>query len=257
MWRMIKERRVLLKKDFHIIDTARFRLRMDNKEREIMGKKDLAFSAKYDSVHTKAYHEKHSASIGRRLSNWREQKISAKALEMAGNPEVVLDLPCGAGRFWPLLAQKKNREILAADNSEDMLRVAQSVHPAHLLSRIQMFQTSAFQIDLEDGRVDHIFCMRLMHHITQPEDRIAILREFFRVTRETVAVSLWVDGNFKAFKRKRLEARRTHKEYRNRIVIERSAAEREFTTAGLDVRGHFDFMKYYAMWRIYILEKRT
>jgi cyclopropane fatty-acyl-phospholipid synthase-like methyltransferase len=29
----------------------------------------------------------------------------------------VLDLPCGAGRFWPLLAEKPNRVIIGADNS--------------------------------------------------------------------------------------------------------------------------------------------
>ena len=220
-----------------------------------MNTKELTFSAKYDFSQARAYHEKHTASIGRRLSNWREQKIAAKALALAGEPRAVLDLPCGTGRFWPLLAQNKNREILAADNSADMLAVARSAHGPALLDRIRLFQTSAFRIELDGNCVDHIFCMRLMHHITRPADRIAILREFSRVTRETVAISLWVDGNFKSFKRKRLEKRRTHKKYRNRVVIERSIAEAEFKAAGFSIRGHFDFMKHYSLWRIYVLEK--
>jgi ubiquinone/menaquinone biosynthesis C-methylase UbiE len=110
---------------------------------------------------------------------------------------------------------------------------------------------------MENDSVDHIFCMRLLHHITRPEDRLAILSEFYRVTRETVAVSLWVDGNYKAVQRKKLEARRTYKTYQNRIVLNRAVVEREFTDAGFVIAGHIDFLKFYAMWRVYVLKKKT
>ncbi|RML42401.1 hypothetical protein APX70_03177, partial [Pseudomonas syringae pv. maculicola] len=113
----------------------------------------------------------------------------------------MLDLPCGAGRFWPLLAEKPNRSIIGADNSADMLSTACASQPAEVVKRVQPLQTSAFDIDLPDNAVDSIFCMRLLHHVGQSSDRMALLREFQRVTRDSVIVSLWVDGNFKAWRR--------------------------------------------------------
>ncbi len=37
-------------------------------------------------------------------------------------PGLVLNLPCGAGRFWPMLAEKSNRVIIGADGSESMIQ---------------------------------------------------------------------------------------------------------------------------------------
>ena len=43
---------------------------------------------------------------------------------MVGNVEGlrILDLACGSGRFWPVLAEHINRVILASDNSQAMIR---------------------------------------------------------------------------------------------------------------------------------------
>jgi ubiquinone/menaquinone biosynthesis C-methylase UbiE len=221
-----------------------------------MGKPELEFSAKYTLKHSRHYHEKHRRTLGRRLSNWREQQMAGQALALAGNPAVVLDLPCGTGRFWPLLASNAQRTILAADNSESMLAVAREVNPPELVARVKLFQSSAFDIQLDDNSVDQVFCMRLLHHITQRQDRLALLKEFHRVTRETVAISLWVDGNYKALRRRKLEARRTYKTYQNRIVLERREVETEFAQAGFTITGHCDFLKFYSMWRLYVLQKQ-
>jgi hypothetical protein len=66
-----------------------------------------------------------------------------------------------------------------------------------------------------------------------------------------------VDGNYKALQRRKLEAHRTHKTYQNRIVLKRAVVEREFTDAGFAIAGHIDFLKFYAMWRVYVLKKRA
>jgi len=222
-----------------------------------MQTKNLAFSSKYTFQHALKYHDKHRNTLSHRLSNWREQQMAAHALALAGHPATILDLPCGTGRFWPLLARKRDRTILAADNSEAMLSVAREVNPPELLARVKTFPYSAFDIQMGNDSVDNIFCMRLLHHITRPEDRVAMLKEFHRVTRDTVAVSLWVDGNYKALQRRKLEARRTYKTYQNRIVLNRAVVEREFTDAGFVIAGHIDFLKFYAMWRVYVLKKKT
>ncbi|MCF7201650.1 class I SAM-dependent methyltransferase [Pseudomonas oligotrophica] len=217
---------------------------------------ELDFSRKYDRSHATQYLHKHQAGLARRLSHWRDQQLARWALKRAGEPDLVLDLPCGAGRFWPLLAEHPSRMILAADNSADMLAVARAAQPPEVVRRVESFQTSAFAIDLKDSAVDAIFCMRLLHHIADPAHRLAMLREFHRVSRDTLIVSLWVDGNYKAFKRKRLERRRPAKDNQNRFVVPRATVEAEFAQAGFDILGHRDFLPGYAMWRVYVLRKR-
>ena len=221
---------------------------------------ELEFSRKYDQTHAQQYLQKHQDNVARRLSHWRDEQLARKALSLAGDPGLVLDLPCGAGRFWPLLAEKPNRVIIGADNSADMLKTACAAQPADVVKRVRPLQTSAFDIDLPDNAVDSIFCMRLLHHVGQSEHRLALLREFQRVTRDSAIVSLWVDGNFKAWKRKRLDSRR-HAEngqnsYQNRFVLPAATVETEFEQAGFRIQERLDFLPLYAMWRVYLLRKR-
>lgn len=224
----------------------------------------LEFSAKYDDRHAQQYLLKHQGKLARRLSHKRDEQLARGALAMAGEPGLVLDLPCGAGRFWPLLAEKPNRVIIGADNSEAMLSIATASQPADVLKRVRPLQTSAFDIDLPDNAVDSIFCMRLLHHIGDPAHRLALLKEFQRVTRDSVIISLWVDGNFKAWKRKRLERDRKRSgeqadgedSYQNRFVLPAATVEAEFEQAGFRIQQRMDFLPLYAMWRVYLLRKQ-
>lgn len=218
----------------------------------------LPFSDKYDRRHAESYFEKHRNGLARRLSHWRDEQLARRALALAGEPTLVLDLPCGAGRFWPVLAERENRVVVAGDNSADMLIVASDSHGAHLTDRLTLLRTSAFDIDLSPNAVDCIFCMRLLHHIGDAAHRMAMLREFHRVTRDTVIVSMWVDGNVKSWKRARLERDRDRRERRgpqNRFVIPARTAQQEFRASGFEILGHFDFLPLYAMWRVYVLRK--
>lgn len=220
---------------------------------------ELDFSRKYDFEHAQQYLHKHQDGLSRRLSHWRDVQVARRALQMADEPNLVLDLPCGAGRFWPMLCEQPNRVIFAADNSADMLATARAAQAPEVVARVTSFRTSAFAIDLGANAVDCIFCIRLLHHIESAEHRLAILREFHRVSRDTVIVSLWVDGNYKAWKRQRLEARRAAQgraaENQNRFVVARSTLEDEFRQAGFNMIGHLDFLPGYAMWRTYVLRK--
>lgn len=221
---------------------------------------ELEFSRKYNHAHAYQYWQKHQDGWARRVSHWRDEQIARRALHTAGDPTLVLDLPCGAGRFWPLLAEQPNRIIFAADNSADMLAVAQAAYSANFLERVKAFQTSAFAVNLQDNAVDCVFCIRLLHHVAQSEHRLAILRELHRVTRDTVIISLWVDGNYKAWQRKRLEKRRAASgragQNQNRFVVARTQIEQEFQVAGFSTLAHYDFLPGYALWRTYVLRKK-
>jgi len=215
------------------------------------------FAQKYDEAHSDNYFYKHKRGLGRKLSNWRELRIATLALQSAGKPQKVLDIPCGAGRFWPLLVGSKSCQLLAADNSEHMLSVAKKYADSNLLNQIKIFQTSAYHINMPDNSVDNIFCMRLIHHIGDRNSRLKILNEFYRVTNDTVCISLWVDGNYKAYRRKKIEENRKKKpkSYKNRYVFSEKNIENEFLESGFKIISKHDLMKYYSMWRIYTLKK--
>lgn len=219
---------------------------------------ELEFSEKYTDEHAREYFNKHNktGNFWRRLSNWREIVIARKALKIAGNPSTVLDLPSGTGRFWEMLAEKKDRKLYAADFNPSMYNVGLEERPKEITSRFEAFQSSVFDIPKPDNFVECIFCMRLLHHIGKREDRMKMFRELHRVTSDTVVISLWVDGNVKARKRLANEKKRKKQKYQNRFVQPREAVEAEMREAGFEVVDHVDFLKYYAMWRIYVLRKK-
>lgn len=215
------------------------------------------FAEKYDATHARTYFEKHKTGLFRRLSNWREQWMARTALEMAGRPRSVLDLPCGTGRFWELLAEEKDRVIHVADNSQDMIDVGLSVRPPEVTRRIvDAVCCSAFATGLPDNYVENVFCFRLLHHIGNSADRVRMLKEFARISSDTVIVSLWVDGNYRASreqKRLLLKEQKTGVREHNRYVITRQDIEADFAAAGLSVVGHVDLLKYWEKWRAYVL----
>jgi ubiquinone/menaquinone biosynthesis C-methylase UbiE len=217
---------------------------------------ELEFSRKYNRDHAQKYLHKHKDGLARGLSHRRDEQLARRALALAGEPGLVMDLPCGAGRFWPLLAEKANRVIIGADNSADMVAMACQSQSPEVVKRVRPLQTSAFAIDMPDNAVDSIFCMRLMHHIGDPQHRATLLKEFHRVTRDSVIISLWVDGNFKAWKRKRAERKRQQEGYQNRFVLPVATVEAEFEQAGFRIQERMDFLPLYAMWRVYVLRKR-
>src|SRR5262245_47074188 len=59
-----------------------------------------------------------------RVRTWLERRALTRAIELAGRPSSVLDIPCGAGRFWPTLLECCPGEILAMDIDATMIGVA-------------------------------------------------------------------------------------------------------------------------------------
>ena len=217
---------------------------------------EYEFSKKYDEQHARSYLDKHENGFWRRLSNRRDQQVCAKALKIANNPVSIMDVPCGTGRFWELLADNPERKLYASDNSQDMINTALKFRPIELTSRFQTFQASAFDLPVEDNFVDTVFCIRLIHHIGLHEDRVKLLSELARVSTNTVIVSLWVDGNYKSWRRKRLETKRQPRSYQNRFIVPVKLFEEEISEAGLSVKAKLDFVKYFGMWRTYVLQKK-
>jgi len=182
-----------------------------------------------------------------------------QALQLAGQPNSILDLPCGVGRFWPMLTKKSNRIVIGADHSGKRLAAAQASFPEIFPEKIRILQTSAFDIDLPDCAVDCVMSLRLFPQVEEAEHRLMLLREFHRVSRDSVILSLWVDGNYKAWRRERGDVQvkgRGETSHRRRFVVSKHQIEKEFGEVGFALLGHYDRLPFHDMWRTYVLRKR-
>ncbi|ROL68202.1 SAM-dependent methyltransferase [Pseudomonas protegens] len=209
---------------------------------------ELEFARRYDQEHARVCGEPRPAGLAARLALWRMARLVRHALKVAGEPGLILDVACGAGRYWPVLAEHGNRVILAADPSQDMLNHAQTHHSASLLQRVKTFHSSAFDIGLSANAVDSIICMQLFAHVTRSEDRLALLREFHRVSRDSVIVATRVEPLFNI-----LAA--TPSESAASLAIGRVQLEGEFKQAGFEVVSQQDLLPGCGAARVYVLRK--
>ncbi|MGD8416505.1 MAG: class I SAM-dependent methyltransferase [Pseudomonadales bacterium] len=211
----------------------------------------MEFSGKYhEQTFPERYAAKHGASLSRRLNDRREQTLLARALSLTGENASIADIGCGPGRFWDTLAGRAG-ELYALDMSHAMLRFAMETHAGGAAMRLAA--GSVLALPFADAAFDTVVSMRLLHHFGEPTSRQLALTELARVARRYVIVSLWTDGNFKAWRRRRLEARRPDRRYQNRHVVSREALAADFAAAGLTPIRHFDLIPGYSQWRYYLL----
>lgn len=178
------------------------------------------------------------ACLGKRLSRWRKARLVRRALRQAGEPSLILDLSHETGSFWPVLAEHGNRVILAATASPESLSASLDAQPAAVAARIKGIQGAAAAIQLNDNAVDSIFCMGPLPRLTEADQRLAILRELRRVTRDTLIVSLQLDG------------------WRQRGGgIKRATIEEEIGRVGFDIVGRYGLLPGYSPMWIYVLRK--
>ncbi|MDA1074484.1 MAG: methyltransferase domain-containing protein [Proteobacteria bacterium] len=213
----------------------------------------MEFSTKYhDQSFPEQYATKHRETVFRRLNDHREKRLLAKSLAKIQPPDSLIDVGCGPGRFWPVLCKTPATTLCGLDVSHSMLAFARDHQPdgGHFLTT----SGSVTQLPFADAAFDCVVAMRLLHHFGEVEERAQAISELRRIARRNVIVSLWVDGNYKAWRRQALEKRRSARSYQNRHVFKREVLHQEFTEAGLNVRHHLDLLPGYSQWRYYVLE---
>lgn len=158
----------------------------------------------------------------------REARRLASVLRDVPAGARVLDLPCGAGRMFPLLASLGLR-VTGADGSAAMARRARLAAAAHSLVG-EVCVEDVFHTSFADGAFDAVVCNRLLHHFDEAERRAA-LRELARVSSGPVIVSFFCSLSVVALRARLMQPLRTHGS--RRIAISHRRFERDLAAAGL------------------------
>ena len=171
---------------------------------------DANLIARYRSTEgAAAYRRKYERSWVRRLSNWREMRLVARALRLAGTSGRVLDCPCGAGRLVPTLLSVADH-VTAVDMSDAMVAEARDALQAEVSAdRVAFAVAGANDLPFDDGAFDTAVCHRLIHHMGDADERAGVFRELARVARRRVVLSFSDDSTWKGRSQRRREIKRS------------------------------------------------
>ncbi len=146
--------------------------------------------------HVERYAQKRYRHWDQRTIDRREQALVESLLSTHQIKGTILDVPVGYGRFQQVL--RNHGTVYAAD---------WGYYPAlYAYSRLGLSGLSvncdAGHLPFTDRSVDAIFCFRLMQHMHQREERVAIYKEFARVSRSWVILSVYIQSWFHSVHRK-------------------------------------------------------
>lgn len=177
----------------------------------------------YESA-TRATHyrdDRWARSPRARRTNAKELAIVEAFVKRCGEAEVILDVPCGTGRFRAML-QQHCACLISADAAFEMLTAA----PCEL-----QLQASVHQLPVVEDAADVILCSRLLHHFDSQSQRAKVLSELARVSRRWIVLSYFDSANFQAW-RNLLRGK-----LRGRFPISRAQFAFEIRAAGLREHG--------------------
>ena len=134
--------------------------------------------------------------------------------------------------------------------------------PAQVIAELKMIRSLQLRVNRRTKLIAETAAqtsdpelLRLLQELADREEDV------HRITRDTLIASLWVDGNYQAWRRKRMEQRRNPNglggRRPGRFVVPRAQIEREFHSVGFDILSHLDLLPGFAMWRVYVLRKTS
>jgi SAM-dependent methyltransferase len=197
------------------------------------------------------YERRRYKSWDQRMVQARERRITRRLFKAAGEAAstgLVLDLPCGYGRFAPLLIEIGARPV-NADLSFEMVRRANETS-----GRPGVAADAKNGLPFRPGAFGAVFCMRLLHHIHDPADRKTILEEFARISAGWAVVSYYHSN---ALHKAQRALRRLRKKSPRKIrMIEGDGFAREAGAAGWTVVREAALFRGLHAARIALLKKR-
>lgn len=137
------------------------------------------------------YNEKRKGN-SRNLRRWNsELSCVSKIMNKIPKDSLVLDIPCGTGRFFPVLL-RHGCNIVGIDVSEDMiLQIPQNVLSGN--DKISVHTGDAESLDYPSLHFDYVLCMRFFN-IVPDKVRQNALREFARVASKGIFIEVRFRG---------------------------------------------------------------
>lgn len=136
------------------------------------------------------YERKRYHGLDQRLVDWRERRILSKIIKrIRENSSLVLDVPCGYGRFSRLFLEK-SFSLVSSDLSFYMVkRTKEKIGQADRLFGVTADAKEG--LPFKDRIFRILFSMRFFHHVHQSKDRESILEEYYRVISGWVILSFY------------------------------------------------------------------
>lgn len=171
-----------------------------------------------------------------RLNNVREQKLVRRLLGTIPKSELIgpaLDLPCGYGRLSPLVREVAPRVVMG-DWSFHLLREAAAFlrqegdTPRHG----GFVRGTALCLPFPDRVFDLVLSVRLCHHISSREERLAYVGEILRISNRWVLFTYFDTDSFKNLSHER---RRKFKNKRPKWTLTAAEVAEKAEEAGYEV----------------------
>jgi len=187
------------------------------------------------------------------LVNRREQGLVAGLLaKIEPRPRQILDIPCGHGRFTPLLRPAAAERIVCSDLWQrhlDALAAAESAEGTPILLR----QADLLgRLPFDDREFDLVFDFRFFQHVSDDEQRRHAAAELVRVSRRHLIVSYYRAGSLHTLQQ---SLRRVLRGRRYKVTFQRGAAFRAlFTDLGCRVLGESALLPFLHAQRVLLVE---
>jgi len=160
-----------------------------------------SFSKKYKSTEDANEYKKQRFSRSKKwiMTDQRERQLFKEAVEKL-QPNSLLDIPCGGGRFIEVWEAAGVPNIWGVDASESMLEVARSIAPDHV--RENILHGDGRDLPFDDNNFDFVSCIRLLHRITESAERITLFKELARVSKGHVMLTFYNSRTLQSFSKK-------------------------------------------------------
>lgn len=175
------------------------------------------------------YDLRHRRTPVRRFVSRREARIVNAFLQCGGAPGepagatpksgagfLYLDAPCGAGRIASQLTAT-GRKVVALDSSADMLRrgVERGTLPAD-----RTVAGSLFALPFAAGAFGGAVCIRFLHHLDNPAQRRAVLKELRSAVDGPLVASVWTGQSLQWWRRAFKHSRGRRPSARYRVTLD-------------------------------------
>ena len=98
------------------------------------------------------------------------------------NNTIGYDAGCGNGKYMKL---REDTYILGADNSIELLKICHK-------KALNVIYMNLFEQTIRNSSVDYIICIAVLHHLSNSERRLEVLRQFYEGLKQNGKVLIFV-----------------------------------------------------------------